>query len=110
MTRARLYYDGACGFCSRWVPWIGRLIAEHGVDAIPAFGLPQLRAVDARGRIHEGADAYRFLFRKIPWGGAFTLLAETPLLRRCFDAAYAAFARNRYFISTTCGLRPTPRG
>lgn len=100
----RLQYDDACGFCRRWVPFWSRLLAAHGIRIEGTIGLPDLRIVDDRGLLHDGAEAYRFVFRRIPWAAPLGCLAEAPLLRRIFDAGYRGFARLRYRFSAACGL------
>ncbi len=116
-------YDGACGFCSRWVPfWKGTLgkrgfgiatLQEPWVAArLAAGGVPadeQLDdfriLVDATREVVSGADAYRFAFRRIWWATPLWLLSVTPGLRRLFDRGYRAFAENRYRVSKACRLQ-----
>ncbi len=100
----QVLYDDACGFCRRWVPFWSRVLAAHGIRTEGTIGLPDLRVVDDLGRLHDGAEAYRFVFRRIPWAAPFGLLAEAPVLRRIFDAGYRGFARLRYRVSAACGL------
>jgi predicted DCC family thiol-disulfide oxidoreductase YuxK len=94
----KILYDDVCGFCRRWVPLWGRILAAHGIAIEGAVGLEDLRAVDVRGHAHDGADAYRFVFRRLPWAAPFWILSTAPVLRRIFDAGYRLFARNRYRI------------
>ena len=82
------------------MPFWGRILAAHGIAVAGARGLEDLRAVDGRGRAHEGPDAYRFVFRRLPWAGPFWLLSI--VFRRSFDAGYRLFARNRYRVSALC--------
>jgi predicted DCC family thiol-disulfide oxidoreductase YuxK len=117
---AWVLYDGTCGFCSRWVPFWSRLLESHRIGIAPLqepwvrqrVGNPteawtdDLRVLEAGGRIHSGADAYRYALRRIPWAWPFELAARVPVGRRIFDAAYRAIARNRYRISRACGLTP----
>jgi len=116
---AWVLFDGACGFCSRWVPFWSRLLAAHGVGIAPlqaswvrerlgaTDGISDnLRVLESGGRVHVGADAYRFAFRRIPWAWPFDLVSRIPFGRGIFDAAYRAFARNRYRFSRACRLAP----
>ncbi|MEO8053870.1 MAG: DUF393 domain-containing protein [Acidobacteriota bacterium] len=124
---AWVLYDGACGFCSRWVPlWEGTL-AKRGIGIatlqepwvaarLAAKGvatenlLDDLRILVAEsGDVIPGADAYRFAFRRIWWATPLWLLSVTPGFRRLFDRGYRAFAENRYRVSKACRLSP-PRG
>jgi predicted DCC family thiol-disulfide oxidoreductase YuxK len=119
---AWVLFDGACGFCSRWVPFWGRLLAAHGIGIAPLqerwvrerLGnldeglLDNLRVLESGGKVHSGADAYRFAFRRIPLAWPFDLVSRIPVGRGIFDASYRAFARNRYRFSQTCGLGSRP--
>ena len=115
-----LLYDGACGFCARWVPFWGPTLRRRGIETAPlqtawvapVLGLGRgeeiddLRLLLPDGRHLEGADVYRHVMRRIWWARPLWLLAVTPGLRRIFDAAYRAFADNRYRFSRACGLKP----
>ncbi len=120
---AWVLYDGACGFCSRSVPfWEGTLrkrgfgiaslqepwVAERlGVN--PEALLDDFRIlVAATAEVIEGADAYRFAMRRIWWAWPLWLLSVTPGLRRLFDRGYRTFAVNRYRISRACRLDDRP--
>ncbi len=115
---AWVLFDGSCGFCSRWVPFWGRLLAAHGIGIAPLQAawvrerlrigdeslLDNLRVLESCGTVHVGADAYRFAFGRIPWAWPFDLVSRVPVGREIFDAAYRAFARNRYRFSSACRL------
>jgi predicted DCC family thiol-disulfide oxidoreductase YuxK len=119
---AWVLYDGACGFCSRWVPfWEGTLgkrdigiatLQEPWVASrLEAKGvatenlLDDLRILVAgSGEVIAGADAYRYAFRRIWWARPLYLLSVTPGLRRLFDRGYRTFAENRYRVSRACRL------
>jgi predicted DCC family thiol-disulfide oxidoreductase YuxK len=113
-------YDGACGFCSRWVPFWKNTLARRSIgiatlqepwvaERLEAKGvatenlLDDLRIlVDATDELIEGADAYRWAFRRIWWAMPLWLLSVTPGLRRLFDRSCRAFAENRYRVSRAC--------
>ena len=119
---AWVLYDGACGFCSRWVPfwkgtlakrrigiatlqerWVGARLAAKGVAADER--LDDLRVlVDATGEVVSGADAYRWCFRRIWWAKPLWVLSVAPGCRRLFERAYRTFAENRYRVSSACRL------
>ena len=125
---AWVLYDGACGFCSRWVPfWKGTLAKRDigiatlqepwVVERLEAKGvatenlLDDLRILVAgSGNVIPGADAYRWAFRRIWWATPLWLLSVTPGFRRLFDRGYRAFAENRYRVSKACRLDSPPRG
>ncbi len=119
---AFVLYDGACGFCSRWVVFWRRTLERRGVgiaalqepwvrERLAAAGVPEdeglddLRVLlDATGEVVSGADAYRWAFRRIGWARPLWLLSVTPGLRALFDRGYRAFADNRHRISRACRL------
>jgi predicted DCC family thiol-disulfide oxidoreductase YuxK len=123
-TDAWVLFDAACGFCNRWVPFWHRLLRAHGVGIAPLqapwvrerLGIPERRLLEdllileSRRKVHVGADAYRFAFRRIPWAWPFDLVSRIPGCRTIFDAAYRAFSRNRYRISRGCRLSKEVRG
>ena len=116
-TAGVVLYDGACGFCSWWVPYWQPALNRAGFDTAPLQS-PQFSAdVDLNppeswdltlllpdGRRLLGADAYRHVMRRIWWAYPLYLLAITPGLRRMFDRGYRTFAQNRYCVSRACGL------
>ena len=67
--------------------------------------LQDLRLLLADGSQLCGADVYRYATRRIWWAWPVYLFSITPGLRRAFDWGYRAFARNRYRVSTACGLQ-----
>ena len=109
-------YDGACGFCSRWVSfwentlekrgfrlaplqsdWVGEKLHLSGAELASDF-----RLLLADGDQLAGAAAYRYLMRRIGWAMPLYLLSILPGLRTLFDASYRVFVDNRYFISRAC--------
>jgi predicted DCC family thiol-disulfide oxidoreductase YuxK len=113
-------YDGACGFCSRWVPsWeptlqrLGLAIAPLQTPGVKERAglaaddlLTELRLLRPDGQLISGADVYRFVLRRLWWGYPLYLLSIVPGLRRLFDRGYRSFARHRMQISDACGLAP----
>lgn len=115
-------YDGACGFCSRWVPSCERILVRAGFSIAPLqspwlsgmFDLDapetwQLVVLRADDRQIFGAEAYRYILRRIRWTYPLYLLSIVPGLRWVFNRAYAAFAQNRYCVSRICGLHAPRR-
>lgn len=113
-------YDGACGFCSRWVPFWRSTLEKRGFRIAPLeadwvaakFNLSEeelaadFRLFLASGEKLAGAEAYRYLMRRIWWAKPLYLLSILPGLRQLFDTGYRAFAENRYRISRACRLSP----
>jgi predicted DCC family thiol-disulfide oxidoreductase YuxK len=114
-------YDGACGFCSRWIPFWGPVLRRRGLEIAPLqapwvrdrLGLTQsellqdIRILLDSGSLLRGADAYREMVRRIWWAYPLYLFSVTPGLRSIFDAAYRSFSHHRYQFSEACGL-PAP--
>ena len=111
-------YDGDCGLCSRWARSLGPTLARHGFAIAPlqspwvqertgldlAELLTDLRLLRADGGLVAGANAYRYVMRRIWWAYPLYLLSIVPGIGWVFDWGYRAFARNRMRISATCGL------
>ncbi len=112
-------YDDSCGFCREWVPlWKGAL-ARRGFRIAPlqepwvaeTLGMtPEEVAEDIRlylpktRELVSGANAYRYVMRRIWWAYPAYLLTRVPGLGRLFDLAYRKFADNRHAFSGACGL------
>jgi predicted DCC family thiol-disulfide oxidoreductase YuxK len=111
-------YDGDCGICSRWVPSWAPTLERQGLAVAPLQSswvpertgltrndlLSEIRLLERSGRLHSGADVYRYILRRIWWGYPVYLLSLVPGLNRGFDWAYRTFARHRMRISASCGL------
>ncbi|HVO92505.1 MAG TPA: DCC1-like thiol-disulfide oxidoreductase family protein, partial [Terriglobales bacterium] len=63
----------------------------------------------ADGKKIAGADAYRYMMRRIWWAMPLYGLSILPGFRKLFDAGYRLFADNRHRISSSCGLPNTGR-
>jgi predicted DCC family thiol-disulfide oxidoreductase YuxK len=117
-----LLYDDSCGFCRRWVPFWESTLRKRGfliaplqtkwvmekLELPPEELLFDLRLLLENGAQIHGADAYRYLMRRIWWTFPIYLLSVTPLLRGLFNLSYRSFADNRYWFSHACRLPPTP--
>jgi predicted DCC family thiol-disulfide oxidoreductase YuxK len=116
-------YDGACGFCSRWVgfwePTLRRLgfhvaalqvpwVAER-LGADPAQLLSDIRLLTPDGKLVSGANVYLYVARRIWWMTPFWALFSLPGLNRLLHVGYRWFARNRYCVSGACRLESQPR-
>lgn len=113
-----MLYDDGCGFCRTWVPYWEKTLNKRGFAIAPiqsrwvvealelsAGEVPTaIRLLLVDGKQVVGADVYRHVMRHIGWAYPIYLLSCVPLLRGLFDAAYHAFARNRYRFSKACGL------
>ncbi len=115
-----LLYDGACGFCSRWVPFWAKTLRGISIDFVPLqelwvrekLGVDEtellrdLRLLLIDGTQIRGADVYRYVMKRVWWAYPLYVLAVSPIFRSIFDWGYATFAKNRYRISKSCGWSP----
>ena len=112
-------FDGSCGLCRSWVQYWADTLRRRGFEiaalqeawARERLGSPDeedllrdFRVLLDDGRQLRGADAYRYVMRRIWWAYPLYLLSVTPLLRHLFDWGYRAFADNRYHFSSACTL------
>ena len=109
-------YDGSCVFCSRWVSYWENTLKKRGFRIAPLQSdwigeklrlsdgelTSDFRLLLAGGEQLAGAEAYRYLMRRIWWAKPLYLISILPIFRTLFDAGYRAFADNRYFISRAC--------
>lgn len=114
----KVFYDGACPLCRReadLLRWLdggrGKVLLEdisspefdasrYGVTRDQLMG--QIHGLLSTGRLVKGMAVFRRAYDAVGWGW---LLAPTnwPILRRCFDAGYEWFARNRLRLTGRLG-------
>jgi predicted DCC family thiol-disulfide oxidoreductase YuxK len=113
-------YDGQCGFCSGWVMYWAGTLARHGfeiasldepwvaerLDMPHAELVTDIRLLTAAGDLVSGADVYLYVTRRIWWAWPFFVIFSLPGFKWLIHVGYRWFARNRYFVSSTCKLRP----
>ncbi len=116
--RGCILYDDACGLCSVWIGFWKRPLQRQGFKIAPLqsawvnpiFDLPydqlvhDLRLILWDGRRLQGADVYRYVMKHVWWAAPMYLLSTLPGTRSIFNAAYRAFADNRFRMSRACGL------
>lgn len=116
-------YDGDCGFCRWFIGHCQKTLEKYGFYTAPLqeqwvgerFGLSEevllrdLRLLLDNGQTHQGADAYRYVMRRIWWAWPLYLITIVPGLRYFVNRAYRVFADNRHRISSTCKLPSGPR-
>jgi predicted DCC family thiol-disulfide oxidoreductase YuxK len=114
-----ILYDGSCGVCRKWVPFWENALRRRGfgiaplqeewvmekLDLPPGKLLDDLRLLLADGTHLAGADVYRYAMRRIWWALPLYVFSVLPGGRQVFDSGYRTFARNRYRVSDTCGLK-----
>jgi predicted DCC family thiol-disulfide oxidoreductase YuxK len=113
-----LLYDGACGFCGKWVACWEPLLKRHGFGIAPLQDtwvrsrlqmvkgelLQDVRLLFVDGRVICGPQVYREMMKRIWWSWPVYALSCLPGLRQVFDGAYRVFARNRHRVSAACPL------
>ena len=118
-----MLYDGSCGFCSRWVSFWENTLKKRGFRIAPLQSVwvgeklhlsdedlaSDFRLLLAGGEQLVGAQAYRYLMRRIGWARPLYLISILPMFRTLFNFAYRLFADNRYWISRRCHV-PVPSG
>ena len=117
-NRGWVFYDGQCGFCSRWLEFWRPTLARRGFAVAPLqepwvvarFQLPMeeliydLRLLKRDGQTASGADVYLQVAKNIWWAWPFYALFSLPGFNRLIHIGYRWFARNRYCISHACKL------
>lgn len=113
-------YDDSCGFCRRWVPFWGPTLLRHGFAIAPlqspwvaeAIPLPadellhDIRLLLPTGDHLHGAEAYRYVMRRIWWASLqLYLLSDRgfPGSRVSSTSAPDVHA-NRHGFPRACGL------
>lgn len=113
-------YDGACGFCSWWIPFWRKTIVKAGYDIAPlqaTWVKKELKLPDEQinkdillllkdGTLIPGADAYIFGMKKVWWSSPVGYLLGLPGFRWLTWQFYKVFNRNRLFVSRVCRLKP----
>jgi predicted DCC family thiol-disulfide oxidoreductase YuxK len=91
--QATLIYDGACGFCRRWIERVQRWDRHGLLEMVPyqsadlAARFPgvtreecsqRIHLIDARSTVYRGAAAGREVLRRLPGGWLWTLPFRIP--------------------------------
>lgn len=118
-----ILYDGACGICSRWVPFWEPTLRRLGIGVAPLQApwvlerialapealVADLRLLHTDGTYTSGADVYRYVMRRLWWAYPFYVLSLLPVGRAAFNWGYRTFARHRLATSEFCGIVPRER-
>jgi uncharacterized protein YqjF (DUF2071 family)/predicted DCC family thiol-disulfide oxidoreductase YuxK len=111
-------YDGACGFCTWWIPLWRKTIRRTGFDIAAVqdkwvralLPLPpgelnrDIRLLMRDGTLINGADAYIAGMKKVWWSSPLGFLLALPVLRWLTWRFYELFNRNRFLVSRVCRL------
>ncbi|MFI4874844.1 MAG: thiol-disulfide oxidoreductase DCC family protein [Blastopirellula sp. JB062] len=108
-------YDGNCRFCTQGVRWINFLggkrrlsylslhdptVAEHAPDLSHDQLMEEMFVIEPSGRRHAGAEAFRYLTRKLPALWIFAPFLHIPYSLPIWSWGYRQFARIRYRFGT----------
>lgn len=108
-------YDGQCNFCRAQVAHLRRLdvggqrlaylslhdarIAERYPDLTEQQLMEQMYVVDRQGRRHGGADAVRYLSRRLPMLWIVAPILHLPGTARLWRWLYRQVAKRRYKLA-----------
>lgn len=111
-------FDGKCGFCREQVQRLSRWDGGHRLAYLSVHDpltlerypeltfaqlMDQMYVVDGRGRAHGGADAIRYLTRRLPQLWFAAPILHFPFMMPVWRWAYRQVAKRRYEISKRMG-------
>jgi predicted DCC family thiol-disulfide oxidoreductase YuxK len=113
-----ILYDGACGFCFRWVHLWKNVVESRGftlkdLQSASSDGTLQIASesllndilvLTHSGTLKSGADAYLYVARQIWWAWPFYALFSLPGFNWILWRGYRWFNQNRYLVSRHCPL------
>jgi predicted DCC family thiol-disulfide oxidoreductase YuxK len=116
-ARDTVLYDGACRFCRSQIALLRRLdltgrlaftslhdpsVARDFPEIPPADLLEQMYVVDRSGLARGGAEAVRYLSRRLPLLWPLALPLHVPGSLPLWRSLYRFVARNRFRIAGRC--------
>lgn len=116
-VRDTVLYDGACRFCRGQIALLRRLdptgrltftslhdpqVARDFPEIPPEELLAQMYVVDRAGMARGGADAVRYLSRRLPLLWPLALPLHIPGTMPVWNGLYRFIARHRYRIAGRC--------
>ncbi len=130
MAKLTVLYDGACNLCRASVDRVRRMDSHGSVDLLdlhdatvpsrfPQVNIEEamrlMQAVDSRGRVYSGADAWARIGLTLPGWKLIAWLLLVPGIHFIAQHLYGWVARNRYRWNRelcqdgTCSLHVDPR-
>lgn len=108
-----IYFDGLCLACSTEINHYRRLPGsekfnflditdpqfkpqEHGIDPYSVHKVMHVR--DPQGRLHQGVDAFRAIWREIPRYQGLYSLSEKKVVRSILEVGYKFFVVIRPYL------------
>ena len=112
-----VFYDDRCRLCTREIAfyqklsspevlvWAGisssaKKLAFYQIATVDALML--LHAIDSKGRIHKGVDAFILLWRHLPWFKWLSRVASIPGIYHALGMSYKVFAHYRFARLSHC--------
>lgn len=108
-----LLFDGACGFCQRWVRWLGQRVPDdvtfvpfQAIDDLARYGLTTEDVqtasywIDDQGRAFRGSRSIAHVLKQA--AGLWKMIGiviDLPVLRGHTAAVYVAISRNRHRLA-----------
>lgn len=106
-----VYYDGKCGLCSkeinyykkisppnvfRWINIMDSVVElnKKGIKLTQALKI--LHAIDDKGKIHAGIDAFILIWSQLKRWRMLAKLIKIPLIYQAASFAYLTFAKWRF--------------
>lgn len=111
MAELTVLYDGNCNLCSGSVARLRRMDPRHRIETMdlhdptvplrfpqiqPDEAMRLMQAVDARGRVYSGADAWARIGLALPGWNLVAWLLLVPGIHFLAQRVYGWVARNRY--------------
>jgi len=112
----RIFYDGSCSVCAREIEFYRRRDREHQLVCLdisaPDFAaeqynialedfMHQLHAIDQRGTVYKGVDAFWAIWQAFPTSTVYGLMGtviQLPGIHAIAGLCYKGFARIRPFL------------
>ena len=113
----QVFYDGECPVCAREVGFVRRelqragttqrvqlvdaqqaqedTLRRHGLDREQVLG--RMHGVDEQGRVIQGVEVFRQMYRHTRWGGIWSVTGW-PGVRPVADKLYEVFAKYRPYL------------
>lgn len=116
-ARDTVLFDGHCRFCRGQIALLRRLdacgsleflslhepsVAREFPELAPEDLMRQMYVIDTAGRARGGAEAVRYLTRRLPLLWPMALPLHVPGSLPLWAALYRFVARHRYRIAGTC--------
>ncbi|OJF94954.1 thiol-disulfide oxidoreductase DCC family protein [Pararhizobium antarcticum] len=114
-----VFYDGACGLCTREInhyrriappgafQWVdvmrdGQALEKHNISL--AAALLDLHSLDQNGTVHRGVDTFLLIWRQIPRWRFVAKVAGLKPVTLVLKAIYPVFARWRFARLSHCQI------